>query len=220
MCATLLCVLAWGVSGAAPAATAPAVSDGSLLVLENCNQVVESWTRSPVGHVGLLFSEEGQLWVYEATPGQVRRVTLVDYETELAQLNRYRRTPTIAKIYEPREAFSVEEVTAMRCYLDSQLGRRYSISNYGRNRVGDGIHCAELASHTLNHSNRFEIRHCHRVSPARLVDVVANAYEPPEELAVQAPLVKESWCARSWRQWASWSRWCQWSYGEAWSWCD
>jgi hypothetical protein len=192
---------------------------GTLLVMENCNSVVEGWSQSSVGHVAIAFPENGQCCVYEATPGCVRKVSLEDYQAELAALNLRRRQKLRVKVYSPEESFSEDEVTAMRCYLDTQLGRRYSIANYARNRVGDGIHCAELASHTLNHSGRFEFTDCHRITPGTLTERIAEHYNPPTDLAVPTAIVKEDWCTRSWRQWTGYSQWCRWSFGEAWSWC-
>lgn len=215
---------AWllALSSLAAGAEAPPTKEypaGSLLVLENCNSFVEGWTRSAVGHVALIFPENGQSWVFEAAPGRVRKVTLSAYEAELAELNRRRREDIVAKVYAPREPYSEDELTAMRCYLDSQMGRRYSISNYGRNRVGDGIHCAELASNTLNCSDRFEFSECHRETPGTLTAKLTPLYERGRPLIPAARTVNEDWCTRSWQRWTSWGQWCSWSCGEAWSWC-
>lgn len=198
----------------------PEVHAGSLIVLENCNSFVEGWTRSSVGHVALVFPEGGQDWIFEATPGHVRKVTLAAYRQELGELNQRRRKDIRAKIYSPREAYTEDELADMRCYLETQLGRRYSISNYGRNRVGDGIHCAELASHTLNCSGRFQIAQCHRETPGTLTARLTGVYAPGVEWPILAAGdANESWCARSWQRWIGYGQWCRWSCGEAWAWC-
>lgn len=49
--------------------------DGSLVFLERCNYFVERYTNAPIGHVAVAVQEEGVTWIYEATPGHVRRVT-------------------------------------------------------------------------------------------------------------------------------------------------
>jgi hypothetical protein len=212
----------WGLSWLSVGAETrePDFPAGSLIVLENCNSFVEGWTHSSVGHVALVFPEESQDWVFEATPGRVRKVSLTAYQQELAELNERRRDDILAKIYSPREPYSEEELCAMRCYLETQLGRRYSISNYGRNRVGDGIHCAELAANTLNCSGRFVFERCHRETPGSLTTKIAEDYHPGVTWSLTAAkMPSETWCARSWRRWTGYGQWCRWSCGEAWSWC-
>ena len=48
------------------------VRDGTVIVLENSNAVVETYTGSEVTHVGLIVNEGGTVWVYEAAPAAVR----------------------------------------------------------------------------------------------------------------------------------------------------
>src|SRR5689334_17157060 len=67
------------------------LSDGTLLFLENCSSVVERSTHGEIAHVALVFGDDGQRWVYEATPAKVRRVKLDDYLLDLARSNQRRK---------------------------------------------------------------------------------------------------------------------------------
>ena len=62
--------------------------EGTLLFLENCSSVVEWSTRGEIAHVAIVISEGNAVYIYEATPAKVRRVTLDEYQTELARINR------------------------------------------------------------------------------------------------------------------------------------
>ena len=195
--------------------------NGTLLFLENCNSVVEYSTRGEIGHVAMVFrnsAEEAEVWVYEATPGEVRRIRADEYYAELARINKRRDSDDQVRIWalRPKKPYSDDEVGQMREYLDEQVGRRYSIKNYVRKKPGDGIHCAELASSTLNQSGRFAFEQCHRIHPSALFAAVKPTHRSPLEVQIPALTVKESWCVRANRRWSEWSTWCGWSCKEAW----
>ncbi|WP_425617978.1 hypothetical protein NA78x_001670 [Anatilimnocola sp. NA78] len=198
-------------------AASPALDDGSLLFLQNCNSVVEYTTKDEIGHVSLAFRDGGETWVYEATPGKVRRLTFAAYQEELAKINLGKREPIRLWVLEPKEKFSVSEATAMQEFLDEQLGRRYSVKNYVRGKPGDGTHCAELAANTLNRTGRFEFAEPYKIYPAKLLELVEPKYRPKVELAIAPPPVIEPWYVR-WGQCTQQScGWCGWSCREAWS---
>src|SRR5262249_39664775 len=118
------------------------LADGTLLFLENCSTVVERATHGEIPHVALVFGENGQQWVYEATPAKVRRVRLADYLIDLARTNQRRKEADEIRAFalRPEPEYSPDEIAKMRTYLDSQLGRRYSVKNYVRGKPYDGIH--------------------------------------------------------------------------------
>jgi hypothetical protein len=211
----LLAVLSLVVPGELP--------DGSLVFLERCNYFVERYTSAPIGHVAVAMHEEGVTWIYEATPGQVRRVTWESYLAELATLNadraRSKKTPVLAWVMEPRKPFTAAEHAAMRQWLDEQLGRRYSVRGIVRGKTGDGIHCAELTSHCLNATGRTTIAECHKQSPAAVMDFARPHYKAKYAAKIASPVVEETWCERAWRKWTHWSMMCRWSCGEAWRFC-
>src|SRR4051812_25553473 len=148
--------------------------DGTLLFLENCNSVVEWRTKSDVAHVALLFHDASDAWIYEATPGKVRRISFDEYLTELSRLNGRRNDDEKVRILalRPKKPYARAEVANMRAYLDDQIGRRYSVKNYVRGKPYDGIHCAELTSTTLNQSGRYAFQDCHKLTPQALYQSV------------------------------------------------
>jgi hypothetical protein len=215
-CAVVAFWVAVGVSAAR--CDQPRLAEGTLLFLENCSSVVEWSTRGEIAHVALAFSEGGTAYVYEATPAKVRRVTLDEYQNELARLNKKRdedeRVRMIALA--ARKAYAPEEVEKMRAYLDRQLGRRYSVKNYVRGKPYDGIHCAELASSTLNESGRYAFRECHKLSPLALYEAVRPTHEEPRVIATPPLLETDRWTVRTRRSAGGWFSWCGWSCREMW----
>lgn len=194
--------------------------EGSLLFLENSHRLVERVTAGETGHVALIFHEENQPLVYEATPGEVRRIPLNEYLTEIARLNqdRQRREPIRIIAFRPVTPYRTEEIAAMRTFLEEQLGRRYSVKNYVTGKNGDGTHCAELAGNALLHSGVWKLSNPSRLSPEELRTAVQARYRK-EELPIAVELPAETWCERSTRKWHSWQTWCLWSCGECWSFC-
>ena len=194
------------------------LADGTLLFLENCSSVVERATKGEIAHVALVFRDGGEAWVYEATPAKVRRVTVNEYLSDLARLNNRRdeegRIGVIA--LEPRTAYEPDELAKMRAFLDAQIGRRYSVKNYVRGKPYDGIHCAELASSTLNASGRYAFEECHKINPQALYAAVTPTHAAGERLAMPSVEVKEPWRTRAQRRWSGWMTWCGWSCKEAW----
>ena len=217
----LSALLALGASAEKAAPAPPKLEDGTLVFLENVNSVVEFSTRGKIGHVALAFTDGDTPYIYEATPGEVRRVTAAEYYRELARLNKRRDEDNQIRgiALRPKRAYSDAEVAAMRKYLDSQVGRRYSLRNYVRSKPGDGIHCAELASTTLNQTDRYGFEDCSHIHPQALYAAMKPISAPPQELAIEPLQVKEPWCARAQRRTAEWFTWCGWSCQEVWYWC-
>jgi hypothetical protein len=199
------------------------LEDGTLIFLENANSVVEYSTGGKIGHVALVFNDDDGCNVYEATPGQVRRVALSDYHAELARINRRRDADEQVRawVYRPTPPYTESELQAMRAALEAQVGRRYSVRNYVRRKPGDGIHCAELTSLVLNASGRFQLERGAKIHPAALYAQieVSEHYGPVEEIAIVQPEDREAWCLRAQRRTAGWFTWCGWSCREAWLWC-
>lgn len=199
------------------------LDDGSLILLENCNYWVERYTQAPIGHVAVAVNENDQTWIYEATPGRVRRLTWDDYRAELATLNadrqRKERVEIVTWVQTPQRKLSRQQAENLKCYLDSQLNRRYSVKGIVRGKTGDGIHCAELASHALNAAGLTEIEDCHKQSPAAVREAVRPLYKTAYRATIAPPAAEESWCDRAWRRWSHATLMCGWSCGEAWRFC-
>lgn len=213
----LVATILW-TTHAAAAETGRPLPPGTLLFLENCNSVVQWTTQGSIAHVAIVLPDAAQTWVYEATPGKVRRVTLDDYHTELARLNHSRDEGQAIRLHALRPAteYSPAELARMRSFLDSQLGRRYSVKNYVRGQPYDGIHCAELASTTLNKSGRYAFADCHSINPQALYTAVLAQHAPPETVTIAPLVATESWWVRAQRRCLGWLVWCRWSSREAW----
>lgn len=197
-----------------------APESGSLVVIKNSNQVVSSVTRSDVTHVALVIHEAGRPWIYEATPGYVRRIGWTAYREELGRLNHHRKRPMKMIVVPPKEAYKEREIGAMRVYLHTQVGRRYSVRGYVRKQKGDGIHCAELAANALNCTRRFQFGRTERLSPGKLYEVVAQRYASAgTPVAIRPIPPAEPWCARTWKRWTQFSSWCGWACFETWTFC-
>ena len=196
-------------------------ADGTLIFLENCNSIVERTTRGHIGHAALVFRDGADCWVYEATPGKVRRVTFAAYCTELARLNLRRDKDEQIRVWllRPKTVYTPAETAQMREYLDQQIGRRYSVRDYVKGSPSDGIHCAELASTTLNQSGRYAFENCHKIHPHALYTALLPTHAAPEELLIAPPVAKDPWCQRAQRRLAEWCTLCGWSCREAWAWC-
>jgi hypothetical protein len=213
-------LLTIGISTAA-AADAQSLPDGTLLFLENCSSVVEHTTHGKIGHVAIVFHDGQTPVIFEATPAKVRRVTLEEYTTELARLNQRKGKDEQIRawVLEPKADYTADEVPKMKSYLETQLGRRYSVKNYVRGQEYDGIQCAELASSTLNQSGRYAFEDCFKINPQALYTAVLPTHAAPELLTIPPLAVQEPWSLRTQRRLSGWCTWCGWSCREAWAWC-
>lgn len=199
------------------------LDDGSLVLLENCNYWVERYTNAPIGHVAIAVNEDQRTWIYEATPGKVRRLAWEDYRAELATLNadrqRKKKAEIVPWVMEPKTALSRQQSSDLKSYLDSQLDRRYSVKGIVRGKTSDGIHCAELAAHALNAAGVASISDCHKQSPAAVCEAAEPLCDPAYRASVAVAAVEETWCGRAWRRWAHVAVMCRWSCGEVWRFC-
>jgi len=194
------------------------LTDGTLLFLENCSSVVERSTHGEIAHVAIFFRADDQQWIYEATPAKVRRVKMDEYLLELARLNQRRKAADQVRVLAlaPTPPYDASEVARMHAFLDSQLGRRYSVKNYVRGRPYDGIHCAELTAKMLNASGRFALADCHQLHPQALYNTVSSICAAPRVLEIPPLEAPEPWLTRMQRSTVSWCTWCRWFSREAW----
>lgn len=128
------------------------IPDGSLLYIENGNKTVQRYTDSTITHVALIIKIDNEPWVYEATSPKVRKIKLSDYYLEVEKHNKKKKKEKdkwkIWFSYPKRELFP-EESKKLRDYLDSQVGRKYSVNSYLNEEPGRGIHCCELVGNAL-----------------------------------------------------------------------
>jgi hypothetical protein len=221
MASVLLVIgFSFGSAMAADAPTDAAPADGSLVFLENSNYFVERYTEASIGHVAVVIREGGKPLVYEATPGRVRKVAWADYLADLGQLN-HDRSRSGSKLIEgwvlsPRSPYASSDLSRMRRYLESQLSRRYSILGYLRGQQSDGIHCAELAAHTISFGGRFDIADCYSQTPASLMALAQSQHQAKTRLTIPQPEEAESWCEVACRRWSNYWLMARWSLREAW----
>ncbi len=192
---------------------------GSLLFLQDSNRIVQRVTGSEISHVAIVMSHKGKSWVYEAEPAVVRRVPLTTYYQELADLNRSRKTKMKAWLLRPERTYRSSELADMKKFLDSQLGRRYSVRNYVRGKPGEGIHCAELAAEALSFATRYDLKRAYAFDPGALLKHLQPEHRQPRIVSLPRATPKKSWCERSWKSWLSCREWCEWSCYETWAFC-
>lgn len=193
--------------------------DGSVLVLENSNKPVSGYTGSAVTHVAMIANLGGEPWVYEATPARVRRLRWDRYALELGAANQSRSKPIRAAIMTPKVAYTDKQTAQLVRYLDSQLGRRYSVKGYVRGQKNGGIHCAEFSSSALAATGRFRVVENQRLSPGMVIDQIRPWYSAPTPITVTLPTAKTPWSTQVWNSVAAIQVWCTWACYEFWTLC-
>ena len=200
-------------------ASAP-IENGAILMLQNSNKVVSGFTDSDITHLAIILRAEGRTWVYEATPAKVRRVLLKQYYSEISLLNRDRQPATRVWLKRPRRAFSDDEEARLRNYLNSQLGRRYSIRGYVRDDAGDGIHCAALTAEAMQRTGRVAFSEPQRENPSTVMLRLREHYRPSEYVVIPpAPPSRKPLCVRVWHSFQGFRLWCGWSLYESLRFC-
>jgi hypothetical protein len=164
----------------------------------------------------MIFNIANQPYVYEATPAAVRKLVLTEYCREIAEQNRGRATEQLVqlRLYSPARPYTEIERNRLRVYLESQIGRRYSVRGYVRDRSGDGIHCAEFVSTALVRTGRYQFPPSYSISPVSLVAQIKPTHAMSVELPTGEHRSRESWCHRSWAWWSGAFTWCGWACRE------
>jgi hypothetical protein len=112
-------------------------------------------------------------YVYEAVPPAVHKVLLKDYRKEMSEK---KRKDFKYFIMEPKKPYSKSELAAMRKYLDSQLGRRYMMRGYWKEKETRGIFCSQLVGNTIETTGRIKSANFHE-SPGSLYKKLESLYE-------------------------------------------
>lgn len=195
----------------------PVVPDGTLLFLQKSNEVVEFYTGSDKTHVGVIFSDAKNRWVYEAAPGKVRRVKLSVYLRTIAESNQGRSEQIRVFLKAPQREYSQQDIYKMRHHLDMQLGKPYTIRHLVRGGKSDAFHCAQLVGEGLNKSQRFNLKKPVELSPAQLLKATSSQYGPARKVSLAGLGTNRPWCERTWSSWTDFGSWCRWSLGESWN---
>lgn len=189
--------------------------DGTLVVLRHSNPLVTRVTQSPWTHIGILFTDDGKQWVYEASPGGVRRMPLSDFVIDsYSRRLCYNKTPSMYTMA-PRAPFTPDEVATMHRFANGQLGRRYSLKGIIRDRPVEGTNCAQFVAATLQQSGRFRFANTFTQTPASVLKGLSPRYEKPTRVAAPPEIARQSWSDATERTAADTRRWLKWSTWEA-----
>lgn len=181
-----------------PSSTALAMEDGTLLFVENGQNLVECYTKSSYSHVAIVI--DGQ--VYQAEPPRIRKEPVLDWFTNIAKYNEGSGSPALVVVMAPDKPYSKEEIAKMREFLESQVGRRYSIRGYLRKVPGDGIHCAEMCSGALEASGRFDFSEENfKYSPGHVHDLLSGYHQFGNKLYVRMKEEHRRSLSLRWKDW-------------------
>lgn len=176
----------------------PELQTGSLIATEGDCLAVRVFTRSPYTHVAAVVMRNGQPFVYDSANGTgVRCQTLENY---LAS-----QSPDELHLFHPARAFDSPTGTQLEKWLDSQLGRPYSVAHHLTGSRCEGLHCAEYVTDALIQCGLITAKQPARVSPATLIHGVAQSriYATGRTLRImpaQPPQQKSSgWCDQLWQ---------------------
>jgi len=162
----------------------PTLTTGSLIGTKGDCLAVRIYTASSMTHVGAVVVQEDGPWVYESTNGVgVRKLPLADYLAAQA--------PNRVLVYQPRRLLTAGQARDFEAYLESQLGRPYSVKHHITGQHCEGMHCAEYATEALLKTELITAENPVRVSPASLIEgIVENdiyVAGPEQEIVVEEP---------------------------------
>jgi len=135
---------------------------------------INKHTGSCLTHVAIVLDE----WVYEAVPPRVRKMRLLDYYVHLEEWgqNKFVEQRDFSWfIIQPRKEFSLQALTIMKIYAQSQVGRRYMLRGYWQKQETRGIFCSQYISKIIEKSGLI-ISANYRESPASLYNKLLPYY--------------------------------------------
>lgn len=201
----------------ASATSIHAMEDGTLLFVENGQNLVECYTHSKYSHVAIVIDDH----VYEANPPMIQKHSLLEWFTNIGKHNEGTASPALVVVMLPDKPYSEKEIGNMREYLEKQVGRRYSVKGYLRKIPGDGIHCSEMCASALEASGRcdFPEPNC-TYSPRDLHEFIADYHQFGKKLYVRIKGEYRRPVTSRWKDW--WkhkSSMCGWSCIETMTFC-
>ena len=189
--------------------------DGSLVLLRDSNPLVKKITQSPWTHIGIVFSKNGEQWVYEATPGGVRRVSYANFVVDAYSRRLcYNKSPSMYTM-KPGTPFTTAEASAMQRFAEGQVGRRYSVKGIFRDRPVEGTNCAQFVAATLQQSGRIRFPNTFSQTPASVLDRSSTLYGKSSYVAAPAGIETQTWIDATDRTTSDTRRWLKWSTWEA-----
>jgi hypothetical protein len=109
-------------------------------------------TGSDITHAAIvLYDGDDEPWVYEAVPPCVRKIRLSEYEKELQTQGQKRRDFSWFSM-SPKIPYTVKQLTEMKKYAESQLGRPYMLRGWWKGYEVRGIFCSQYVGNTIERS--------------------------------------------------------------------
>lgn len=172
---------------------------GTLIFSRGDCLAIKIYTGSGYTHVAAVVKHGNSINVYDSMNGVgVRRLTLSEYlETQ---------QPDEVRLFQPRREFTDEEAACFRAFLESQLGRPYSVKHHLTGKKAKGVHCSEYVTEALIAIDWLQADNPVKVSPASLVTGIeshgVHAQGPRFEVPfVVEPIPEPTSCCGRWWQW-------------------
>lgn len=133
------------------------VQDGSVIFWKNgiLMKPIFKYTGSDLTHAAIVLYVGSEPWVYEATLPRVHRLPLDTYLKRLEEKKQklvWKRRDFSWFMVQPRRSFTASELRAMKQYANSQLGRRYMMRGWWKNREVRGIMCSQYVGNIVEQS--------------------------------------------------------------------
>lgn len=178
---------------------AASCQNGSLIFSKGDCLAVRAYTNSPYTHVATVVYEDGQPVIYDSMNGTgVRKLPLEEYlDTQ---------SPDEVHLFHPKREFTSDETARYQRYLDSQLGRPYSVKHHISGKRSTGVHCSEYVTDALAEIDWLKVENPPRVSPASLVEGISThgVYSAGPTIALPVELepvpMPDSRCSRMWME--------------------
>lgn len=153
------------------------VRDGSVIFCQDGLLVkpIYNHTGSTIVHTAIILYENDKPYVFEATWPRVRKVPLEQYYQILENCKKER--PKYSWFVEqPRHVFTDIQLTKMKQYANSQLGRRYMLRGWVEGREVRGIFCSEYTGNILEQSGLIKSANF-KESPISLKEKIKDFYD-------------------------------------------
>lgn len=143
--------------GPCPCPRPSVIQDGSVLFWDNGILVRPIYrnTGSTLTHAAIILYVGDEPWVYEAVPPSVHRIPLDTYLKEMkGKEARHQKFSWFTT--QPRIAYTLAELSAMKKHANSELGRPYMLRGWWKGRVVRGIFCSQLVADIIEQSGRID----------------------------------------------------------------
>lgn len=138
---------------------------------------IEKATGDNLVHAAIVLYINNIPYVYESRmSGGVQRNTLsVFLDRTLKRQTDHPQMGLTWQIVPPDRPYSIQELQRMKAYADSQLGRRYMVRGYWKEREVRGVHCSQYVGNIVAQSGRI-ISDDYKESPKSLYDKMMKTH--------------------------------------------